>query len=126
MSACERTWFSKEQPMTCERFSISCRKTSQVDLPSTNGLGGRNEITLSIKRNSLPKRRRLKKMQLVGTVIGIKPDGTQITKKINRKLNKLVKDNDFSPFQIGSGINIIYINAHVVENNKVVHLYRTR
>ena len=65
-------------------------------------------------------------MQLVGTVIGIKPDGTQITKKINRKLNKLVKDNDFSPFQIGSGINIIYINAHVVENNKVVHLYRTR
>lgn len=63
MSACERTWFSKEQPMTCERFSISCRKTLQVDLPSTNGLGGRNEITLSIKRNSLPKRRRLKKMQ---------------------------------------------------------------
>ena len=111
--------------MTCERFSISYRKTLQVDLPSTNGLGGRNEITLSIKRNSLPKRRRLKKMQLIGTVIGIKPDGTQITKKINRNLKKLVKDNDFSPFQIGSGINIIYVNAHVVENNKVVHLYRT-
>ena len=74
------------------------------------------------RRNGKPK---VKKTKLIGTVIGIKPDGTQITKKINRNLKKLVKDNDFSPFQIGSEINIIYVNAHVVENNKVVHLYRT-
>ena len=75
-----------------------------------------------LRRNGKPK---VKKTKLIGTVIGLYPDGTQITKKINRNLKKLVKDNDFSPFQIGSGINIIYVNAHVVENNKVVHLYRT-
>ena len=103
--------------MTCGRFSISRRQTLQVDLPSTNGLGGRNKI--------MQPERGVFDMKLNGIVIGVNADGKEVRRHINRDIKKIPKDGDFSAFQIGTGITVEYVKATVTDNGKLIRLYST-
>jgi hypothetical protein len=64
-------------------------------------------------------------MKLKGIVIGVNPDGKEVRKHIERDVKELPKDNDFSAFQIGTKINVVYVKATVTHNGKLVRVYNT-
>ena len=64
-------------------------------------------------------------MKLKGLVIGVNPDRKEVRRHINRGIKKLPKDNDFSAFQIGTKINVVYMKATVTHNGKLVRVYKT-
>jgi hypothetical protein len=64
-------------------------------------------------------------MKLKGLVIGMNPDGKEVRKHIDRKVKELPRDNDFSAFQIGTGVRVEYVKATVTDDGKLVRVYNT-
>lgn len=64
-------------------------------------------------------------MKLKGIVIGVNPDGKEVRRHINRDIKKTPEDNDFSAFQIGTGVRVVYVKATVTHNGKLVRVYNT-
>lgn len=64
-------------------------------------------------------------MKLKGLVIGTNSDGKEVRRHIDRKIKKIPKDNDFSAFQIGSGIEIHFVKATVTDNGRLIHIFNT-
>ncbi len=64
-------------------------------------------------------------MKLKGLVIGSNSDGKEVRRHIDRNIKKIPKNNDFSAFQIGTGIDIHYVKATITDDGKLVHIFNT-
>lgn len=64
-------------------------------------------------------------MKLKGLVVGVNPDGKEVRKHTERKIKKLPKDNDFSAFQIGAGVDVVFVKATVTKGGELVRIYST-
>ena len=64
-------------------------------------------------------------MKLNGMVIGVNSDGKEVRRHISRIIRKMPEDDDFSAFQIGTGVRVEYVKAAVTDNGKLIRLYNT-